>query len=201
MFIFGHFSCMPSRALRNWQTRSRKVLDEVEAAHAVVGGGRGARAFARQQVNQAYVVLLSSQFQRFCRDLHDEAADFLSAQAEFAPLAPMLKASLSQARRLDSGNPNPSNIASDFSRFGFDIWVLASGRNARTRGRRERIEALNRWRNAVAHQDFRSPHLGGRETVRLAEIRGWRAACDGLAVDFDGILRVYLNAVGGVQPW
>jgi len=64
---------MPSRALRNWQTRSRKVLDEVEAAHAVVGGGRGARGFARQQINQAYVVLLSSQFQRFCRELHDEA--------------------------------------------------------------------------------------------------------------------------------
>ncbi|SOD03379.1 hypothetical protein SAMN05216486_11133 [bacterium JGI 053] len=192
---------MPSRALRNWQTRSRKVLDEVEAAHAVVGGGRGARSFARQQINQAYVVLLSSQFQRFCRDLHDEAADFLFAQPAFASLAPLLKASLSQARRLDSGNPNPGNIASDFSRFGFDIWVLARERNARTPARRMRLEVLNRWRNAVAHQDFRSPHLGGRETVRLAEVREWRAACGGLAVDFDGILGVYLNAIGGAQPW
>jgi hypothetical protein len=192
---------MPSRALRNWQTRSRKVLDEVEAAHAVVGGGRGARGFARQQINQAYVVLLSSQFQRFCRELHDEAADFLAAQPAFATLAPMLKASLSQFRRLDSGNPNPSNIASDFYRFGFDIWVLANNRDARTRGRRERLEELNRWRNAIAHQDFRSPRLDGRESVRLAEIRGWRKACVGLAVDFDRILFVYLKAAGGLIPW
>ena len=192
---------MPSRALRNSQTRSGKVLDEVEAAHAVVGGGRGARGFARQQINQAYVVLLSSQFQRFCRDLHSDAADFLAAQTAFASLAPLLTASLSNARRLDTGNPNAGNIGVDFSRFGFDIWSLAAQRNSRTPFRRERLEALNRWRNAVAHQDFRSPHLRGRETVQLKEIRRWRAACGGLAVDFDAVLRVYLRSVAGVQPW
>jgi hypothetical protein len=192
---------MPSRALRNWQTRSRKVLDEVEAAHAVVGGGRGARSFARQQVNQAYVVLLSSQFQRFCRDLHTDAVDFLAAQGAFARLAPLLKASLSQGRRLDSGNPNPVNIASDFNRFGIDVWALARQKDARTARRREKLEVLNRWRNAVAHQDFRSPSLKGRETVRLGEVREWRTACDGLAVDFDGVLRIYLKSLGGVPPW
>ncbi len=192
---------MPSRALRNWRTRSRKVLDEVEAAHAVVGGGRGARGFARQQINQAYVVLLSSQFQRFCRDLHNEAADFLAAQAAFATLAPLLKASLSHGRRLDTGNPNPANIASDFGRFGMDVWAHAINRDSRTPRRREKLEALNRWRNAVAHQDFRSPHLVGRETVRLTEIREWRTACDGLAMDFDAVLRVYLKTLGGAFPW
>ena len=192
---------MSSRALRNWQTRSRKVLDEVEAAHAVVGGGRGARGFARQQINQAYVVLLSSQFQRFCRDLHNEAADFLAAQAAYASLAPVLKASLSLGRRLDSGNPNPSNIGTDFNRFGVDVWALARQKNKRTVRRREKLEMLNRWRNAVAHQDFSNTALEGRETVRLSEIREWRGACDGLAVDFDGILRVYLKSLGGVVPW
>jgi hypothetical protein len=192
---------MPSRALRNWQTRSRKVLDEVEAAHAVVGGGRAARSFARQQINQAYVVLLSSQFQRFCRDLHSDAADFLASQVSYAPLAPVLKASLSLGRRLDSGNPNPLNIGSDFSRFGIDVWALARQRDARTVRRREKLETLNRWRNAVAHQDFRNISLGGRETVRFGEVREWRAACDGLAVDFDGVLRVYLKTLSGALPW
>jgi hypothetical protein len=192
---------MPSRALRNWQTRSRKVLDEVEAAHAVVGGGRGARAFARQQINQAYVVLLSSQFQRFCRDLHSDAAEFLSAQAAFVNLAPLLRASLSHARRLDAGNPNPGNSSSDFNRYGIDIWTLTNIKDSRTRRRRDRLEALNRWRNAIAHQDFRSPHLGGRETVRFAEVRSWRAACDGLAVDFDAVMRLYLGSACGVAPW
>lgn len=189
---------MPSRALRNWQTRSRKVLDEVEAAHAVVGGGRGARGFARQQINQAYVVLLSSQFQRFCRDLHSDAADFLAAQSTFASIAPLLTASLSHERRLDTGNPNPGNIASDFNRYGIEIWKLVSKRNAHTRRRRERLE---RWRNAIAHHDFRSPHLDGRETVRISEVRSWRAACDGLAIDFDAVMRLYLKTTCGVVPW
>ena len=192
---------MASRALRNWQTRSRKVLDEVEAAHASVGGRRGARAFARQQINQAYVVLLSSQFQRFCRDLYSDAADFIIAQPTFAAIAPLLRASLSQNRRLDSGNAHPGNIASDFSRFGFDIWVMATQRDARAAARREKLEALNRWRNAIAHQDFRNRQLGGRETVRLSEVRAWRSACDALTVDFDAILRLYLKSASGVQPW
>jgi hypothetical protein len=191
---------MPSRALRNWQTRSRKVLDEVEAAHAVVGGGR-ARAFARQQINQAYVVLLSSQFQRFCRELHIDAVDFLSSHPAYASLAPLLRVSLSQGRRLDAGNPHPANIASDFNRFGIDIWALARGRDSRSGRRRERLEALNRWRNAIAHHDFRNQQLAGRETVRIAEIRSWRAACTGLAVDFDAIIRLYLKSVCGRVPW
>lgn len=191
---------MASRALRNWQTRSRKVLDEVEAAHASVGGRRGARAFARQQINQAYVVLLSSQFQRFCRELHNEATDVVATQTAYTPIAPLLKASLSHGRRLDTGNPNPGNIGSDFSRFGMDLWNAVSA-SPRTESRRERLEAMNRWRNAIAHQDFRSPHLQGRETVRLAEIRRWRAACDGLAVDFDRVLAVYLKGMVGHTPW
>ncbi|MEA2464131.1 MAG: hypothetical protein QOJ98_1878 [Acidobacteriota bacterium] len=192
---------MPSRALRNWQTRSRKVLDEVEAAHAVVGGGRGARSFARQQINQAYVVLLSSQFQRFCRELHTNAAEFLTAQPSFTALVPLLKRSLSQGRRLDLGNPNPSNIGMDFGRYGIDLWTLTGQKDSRTRGRREKLEALNRWRNAIAHQDFRSPQLRGRETLRLREVREWRAACEGLAVDFDAVMRIYLRSVSGVPPW
>ncbi|MFL5542462.1 MAG: hypothetical protein ACJ8J0_25975 [Longimicrobiaceae bacterium] len=177
------------------------MLDEVEAAHAVVGGGRGARGFARQQINQAYVVLLSSQFQRFCRDLHSDAADFLAGQPAFTNLAPLLTASLSHARRLDTGNPNPVSIASDFNRYGIEIWTLAGKRNSRTHRRRERLEALNRWRNAIAHHDFRSPHLEGRETVRISEVRSWRAACDGLAIDFDAVMRIYLKATCGVAPW
>jgi hypothetical protein len=146
-------------------------------------------------------VLLSSQFQRFCRDLHSDVADFLSAQPVFAPLAPLLTASLSQSRRLDSGNPNPGNIASDFNRFGIDIWVLAGAKDVRTPARREKLEALNRWRNAVAHQDFRNSHLRGRETIRLSEIRGWRGACEGLAVDFDTVMRLYLKSACGALPW
>src|SRR3954470_8606431 len=191
---------MPSRALRAWQTRSRKVLDELEAAHAVVGGARRARTFARQQINQAYVVLLASQFQRFCRDLHSDSLDALASHPPFAALVPVFNAAL-PAIRLNSGNANAASIASDFGRFGFDLWRSTIQKDPRTAGRREKLKSLNRWRNAVAHQDFRNPQLRGRETVRISEVRAWRTACDCLAVDFDAVLRLYLKSLTGANPW
>ena len=60
---------------------------------------------------------------------------------------------------------------------------------------------MNRWRNAIAHQDFRHPRLGGRDTLRFAEVKLWRSACQALAVDFDAVLRIYLERIGGVSPW
>lgn len=192
---------MSSRALRNWQTRSRKVLDEVEAAHAVVGGGRGARAFARQQINQAYVVLLSSQFQRFCRDLYDESADHLISRPEHAPLNPVLRGLLIHGRRLDRGNPNPSNIGADFERLGVSFWDAVRGRSRQNPARQRRLEELNTWRNAIAHHDFRDPLLRGASHVRLAQVRRWRSACNALAVEFDRVMQLYLCSFFGADPW
>lgn len=66
---------MPSESLIAWQGSRAAELDELEAALRAVGGiGRG-RRHATQQLNQAYAVLLSSQFQGFCRDLHTEVSD------------------------------------------------------------------------------------------------------------------------------
>ncbi|HSU12660.1 hypothetical protein [Longimicrobium sp.] len=177
------------------------MLDELEAAHAVVGGARRARTFARQQVNQAYVVLLASQFQRFCRDLFSDSIDALATHPPFAALAPVFNAALPAAIRLNSGNANPTNIAADFGRFGFDLWKSAIQKDPRTAARREKLEALNRWRNAFAHQDFRNPQLRGRETIRIRDVRAWRTACDCLAVDFDAVLRLYLESITGIAPW
>ena len=68
---------MSSVALHHWLTARASALDEIEQAHRSVGGtGRG-RRYATQQINQAYAVLLSSQFQGFCRNLHEECADYL----------------------------------------------------------------------------------------------------------------------------
>ena len=68
---------MPSVSLQTWKTVRQAALDELEAAHTSVGGTRRGRRYATQQINQAYAVLLSSQFQGFCRDLHSECADYL----------------------------------------------------------------------------------------------------------------------------
>jgi hypothetical protein len=188
---------MSSRALRNWQTRSRKVLDAVEAAHAVVGGGRD----ARQQINQAYVVLLSSQFQRFCRDLHDEAADHVVSRSEHAPLNPLVRELLTRGRRLDRGNASPANIGADFERLGVSFWEAIRRSNMRNPSRQRRLEELNSWRNAIAHQDFSDPGFRGVEWVTVGQVRGWRSACNALAVEFDRVMRLYLHTFFGSDPW
>ena len=72
-------TAMASRALHRWQTEAQRSLDEIEQAHRAVGGAGPGRRYATQQINQAYVVMVSSQFQRFCRDLHSEAVDHLTA--------------------------------------------------------------------------------------------------------------------------
>lgn len=54
---------MPSNALRNWRRGGKQALDEIEAAHAAIGGSGPGRRYATQQINQAYAVMLSSQFQ------------------------------------------------------------------------------------------------------------------------------------------
>ncbi len=63
---------MPSLSLQKWETIRSSELDEIENAHSSVGGTTRGRRYGTQQINQAYAVLLSSQFQGFCRDLHSE---------------------------------------------------------------------------------------------------------------------------------
>src|SRR5437870_518257 len=70
---------MPSRSWRHWHSVRARELDEVEAAHTAIGGSGPGRRTATQQINRAYAVLLASQFQGFCRDLHTECVDYLVA--------------------------------------------------------------------------------------------------------------------------
>ena len=49
-------------------------LDELEGVHASLTGTAPGRRWITDQLDRAYLVALSSQFQGFCRDLHSEAA-------------------------------------------------------------------------------------------------------------------------------
>ena len=98
-------------------------------------------------------MLLSSQFQGFCRDLHSEAVNFVIAAIAPATLAPVVVASLVQGRKLDQGNPNPGNLGSDFGRLGLHFWPAVGVRDRRNAGRQVQLETLNKWRNAIAHGD------------------------------------------------
>ena len=70
-------SPMPSNSFLRWRGQRARALNELENAHARVEGTDRGRRYATQQINPAYAVLLTAQFQGFCRDLHDECIDKL----------------------------------------------------------------------------------------------------------------------------
>lgn len=98
---------------------------------------------ATQQINQAYAMLLSSQFQGFCRDLHSECVDHLVRAIGPTVLNTALRAEFVFARKLDRGNPKPGNIGSDFTRLGLAFWGEVRGDDARNADRQRKLEELS----------------------------------------------------------
>ena len=64
---------------------------------------------------------------------------------------------LVQNRKLDSGNPNPGNLGSDFNRFGLEFWDAVDQLDVRNPDRRGELQELNVMRNAIAHHDSQDP--------------------------------------------
>jgi hypothetical protein len=187
---------MPSRSSDHWFTSRSVSLNEIEHAHRSVGGAGPGRRTATQQINQAYAVLLSSQFQGFCRDLHTECADFVIRSVPAPDLRAMLHANLLWNRKVDKGNPNAGNITSDFNRFGLSFWGLVAADHPLNARRQAALAELNDWRNAIAHQDFTAALLrAGRPSLQLSQVQTWRKALDGLARSFDNVMSAFLLTI------
>ena len=77
--IPGGVALMPSHSFIRWNVERSDALDEIENAHAMVGGTERGRRYATQQINYSYAALLSGQFQAFCRDLYSECVDHIVA--------------------------------------------------------------------------------------------------------------------------
>jgi len=173
---------MSSRSLLRWRNESAEALDEIEAAHVAVGGTSRGRRYATQQINQAYVVLLSSRFQAFCRDLHSETVAVL---IRFTPAYHTILQGLTSGRKLDQGNPNAGNIGHDFARRGMDLWPEVYTMDERNQRRRRALDEMVDWRNAIGHQDFNKPTLKGQQAIHLRQVQGYRSTCNALAGFFD----------------
>jgi hypothetical protein len=193
---------MPSTSYRQWRTVRAAALNEIAVAHAVVGGPAPGRRYTTQQINHAYVLLLASQFQGFCRDLHSECVDhILTILAPSAALTVLLKSELSRGRQLDRGNAQPSSLGADFSRLNINLWDGLQGYDTASENWKEDLGMLNEWRNAIAHQDFTSPKLGAIINLRLAHVRRWRASCQRLARGMDAVMLRHLFNLTGTLPW
>lgn len=166
----------------------------------MVGGTERGRRYATQQINYSYAALLSSHFQGFCRDLHSECIDPIVAIVP-AQLQDLLRGELNWNRSLVRGNPHPGAIGFDFNRLGVIFWTEVYAVDARNERRRELLQELIDWRNAIAHQDFDPLAPGGIATLHLARVRAWRNAANALARSLDQAMYNYLQAVIGAAPW
>ncbi|HEX4793914.1 MAG TPA: hypothetical protein VH370_08990 [Humisphaera sp.] len=189
---------MPSNSLVKWRGERTDALNEIENAHAMVGGTERGRRYATQQINYSYATLLSSHFQGFCRDLHSECIDHIVAATPLQ-LQAFLRIEFVWNRTLDRGNPHPGGIGSDFNRLGIQFWPNVTHRDARNVRRSKLLQELIDWRNAIAHQDFNP--VGGNPTLHLTQVRAWRRAVGALAADFDQTMYDYLLVLLGSAPW
>ena len=104
-------------------------------------------------------------------------------------------------RKLERGNPTAGNLGSDFGRLGLDFWTAVNDRNSKNPERQRKLGKLLVWRNAIAHQDFDAAKLDPPPPLRLQTVKGWRAACNALAKEFDTVLRAHLTILVGQPPW
>jgi hypothetical protein len=193
---------MPSRAYRQWNRTRSVELDELEAAHTLLGGTARGRRYTTQQINRAYAVLLASQFQGISRDLHTEAVNFLVAVIPHTGFRIAMRQELLWNRQLDTRNANQATVGGDFGRLGIpDFWRQVDAVFVNNHLRRRWLDDLNSWRNAIAHQTFDPAVLGGSINLRLARVQRWRRACNRLAQSLDRVVRAYIQSVTGTYPW
>lgn len=182
-----------------WNSARAKSLDEIENAHTAVGGTGPGRRYATLQVNHAFAVLLASQFQGYCRDLHTECVDVIVASIQPRSMSQVVSDALTLQRRLDHGNATMQWLNEDFGRFGVDFEAAAKRHSARTPDCIAALNDLLRWRNAIAHQNFAK--LRGNAGLHLHSVKRWRRACGTLARTFDAVMRGHYVQLFGNAPW
>jgi hypothetical protein len=192
-----------SVALEEWRGTSSLALDEIELLYWQVeflGAGEPALA---EQVNHHYVTLLVAHFQRYCRAVHNEAAQAL-ARISDADLESVVEGLFRQGRLLDRGNPTPAALGSDFGRFGFRFWQELEADDRLNRMRKKRLEQLCEWRNGITHGDLprkRAAGLLDPDALTLEACRDWRDVLGALAVSIDRVITTRCQALGSAEPW
>jgi hypothetical protein len=102
---------------------------------------------------------------------------------------------------LDFRNAQPASLGSDFGRLGIiKFWDKVIALDPENANRKQLLDYLNQWRNAIAHQHFDPAKLGGTARLRLGQVSRWRRACHALAKAFDEVARQHVSLVSGTSP-
>ncbi len=190
-----------SLALAAWNTDAWDAFKELREAHRAIGGPGAGRRTGTQQLNYAYVLLLSARFQAYCRDLHTEVFAHIRRGVP-APLRPIVYSAATRNRALDRGNPTPGNIGGDFNRLDFRFWDAMRAADKRNANRQAKLERLCEWRNAIAHHEIanRRDELNPSR-ITLDVCRDWQSALNGLVRTTDKVVADQTEALTGARPW
>ena len=195
---------MPSTALVDWRSVGLARLAELEAVHAQATGSARGRRWGTTQLNRSLFVVLVAQFQAYARRLHDQAVDVHVAAAVPGQQA-LLRALLTQGRKLESQNPRRAALGSDFGRLGFSFIDDLKAATASAASDLDSLEELIDFRNAVGHGDevrIAAIEAQGRIKATKGSYQNLRRTIDRLAGTMDEVVATKLTVVLGIsQPW
>jgi len=192
-----------SVALEQWRGPSSLALDEIELLYWQVEFAAPGEPALTEQINHHYVTLLVAHFQRYCRAVHTEAAEALAALFE-PDLESVIESLFKQGRLLDRGNPTPTALGSDFSRFGFRFWQELEADDRLNLRHKKQLERLCEWRNGITHGDLPRKQAAGLldpVDLTLEACRRWRHELGALAISIDRVLATRCQALGRPEPW
>lgn len=164
-----------SPALVEWFHSRRANIDELARAHALVGSvGRGAGPgrppkAGTEQINEALVLRVTTEFQGFVRDLLDLAVIRLVRGSGCAvPFQAQVITAATRNRMIDRGNPHLDAIREDFGRLGLTgLGAQLAVTNTSHAADVSSLKQLVELRNALAHDD--------RDKLLTLERQGIRA--------------------------
>jgi hypothetical protein len=197
----------PSPALKAWRTKRHDDIDRLLKTHKSITAGRPGRQWETEHMNFALITRLAAEFQGYCRDLHNEAADHVVMQSSIAhgQLNLLARGAYLDNRLLNSGNPSWETLSKDFKRFGMQLRPdLVRRYPQRWQTWHVTLEDLIEARNAIAHsnpkqiEDCRTKHQYGL-TLRTA--KAWRTKLNSITAGIDDVVGAHLKSLTGVRPW
>jgi hypothetical protein len=196
---------MTSPALGAWQSNRLAGIDRFIAAHPASIGSATDPAVA-QQFTGALVQCVASEFQGYCRDLHDDAVEAVlgTIMTSDSPLRVVLMNGLILDRGLDRRSADPATIGHDFARLGLDLWrALTASRPDDASTWRSGLVLLHRARNGVSHDDQRA--LAEVEAsgwpMRISTVRRWRKLVDEAVTAMDDEVSKEIAELINKNPW
>lgn len=194
---------MTSPALTTWQSSRLPRLDRLIALHPDAAGSTTDPAVTTEWTH-ALVLRLTSEFQGFCRDLHNDLAWTIARlMTGLEGNRLLIFKGLTKGRVLELRNASVETLKADFNRLGIDLASkLLTHPRAGPRWTQE-SQQLHLARNGVVHDDptkFAQLQEEGVE-LNLAAVIRWRNRVDALVEAMDDVADSKLSELFGIFLW